>query len=217
MAVPGSFPVAIGDFLEFNVVGYAVNQVSINRLVYRVSALTGAGAPLSALADLLDGALAPAYKDLMYNSASYRGILARIIYPVLRKTPYYQAKNDPGAGTAGASPLPRQTCGMITKQSTVPNPGGRGRVYVPFPSLSDQTGPDVPSAGYMTNLGVLAGRMVLSRTVSVGADSATMVPVIYKRTAPLTSNAWVASSARTAWATHRSRGDYGRPNVDPLA
>lgn len=205
-----------GDLVEANIYCVQTNQVSINRVHYKVTALTAPGVSLADCVAAVDSAAVGNYKLLLSSAAGYSGVSGRIVFPVARKSLYSYTKISSGAGTAGFNLMPRQTCGMFTKVSGIPGPGGRGRMYVAFPSTADQdaTG-DRPTAGYMLNLGAFAAGMFAQLPVGVGASTATLVPVIYKKINPAASPAWTTASARRKWATHRSRGDYGRPNVLP--
>jgi hypothetical protein len=140
---------------------------------------------------------------------------SRRVIPYVNKTNYIGLPKNV-VGTAGAQPLPRQTCGMFTKQTGFPGRTGRGRFYAAFPSASDQSlVNDLPTAGYMTRLGALAANTFAIQNLTNGASTCDAIPVLFSRVAPSTSYTLVGATARTKWATHRSRGDYGRPNLLP--
>lgn len=205
-----------GDLLEVNVYCLQTNQISINRLHYTVTALTTPGVSVADCLPEIDTAIHAAYKDVLSSAAKYAGLSGRIVYPVLRKSTYDYNKTNAGDGTQGFNLMPRQVCGMFTKVSGVPGRKGRGRLYVPFPSTDAQaaTG-DFPTAGYMVNLGVLAAISFSLINVGVGASTCVLKPTLYHVADPSQSVFWVGATARRKWATHRSRGDYGKPNILP--
>jgi len=210
--------VLTNDILELNV--YCVNdeQVSINRLHYIATSINGSGGTLSGFLSTVNAALKPNYLPVLSSLSQYVGMSARIIYPLNHKT-YYLWLKSKAMGSGGAILMPRQTCGMFTKQSGLSGPSKRGRVYVPFPSTADQQGGiDSPNAGYMVNLGSLAGAMSGPQfwSITVGNNTSAS-PLIYHRSLPTSSVIWGNATAKHKWATHRSRGDYGRSNVIPDA
>jgi hypothetical protein len=114
------------------------------------------------LAQSISADVAPLYKALLTNTAKYVGLK---LQPDLDHSPPYapfEALDGSGFGTAGAAPLPFQTCGMISLGSGFIGRANRGRVYVPFPDQADNTIANqysTPTIGYMVRLGALSTRM----------------------------------------------------------
>ena len=176
-----------------------------------------AAASVRNIATMLEPLLAPSYAQLVCNIASFAGLSLRNFYPYTRRTLYSWVK-DIRPGTGGPDPLPRQVAGMFTKQTIMPRQAGRGRFYAPFPCLTDTDVPkDRPNAGYMVRLGLMAGAVLAVRTLAVGADSVTLSPIVMSKSSPSQSFGIGNCVAKQLWATHRSRGDFGRPNQLPPA
>lgn len=220
MAVP-TIPVVDGDVCIASVVCYDQEQISINALGYLIGGSAGGGATLQSLATALDTAVFAAYIALLNNQAFYLGVSARKFVGNKLSLPN-TTKVNTGAGTAGADAMPRQATGMFTKQSALPGPAGRGRVYVPFPAVLDNGATPIPTAGYMVRLGTLAGILAAPLALT-GPGTATATPVIIRYPRPahvppitLATVVWSTATARQKWATQRRRGSYGRPNVLPF-
>jgi len=206
-------PVVVGDILMARVICYSVDQISMNIYGYRVTAVTGASRTIKHLVDAINSAVQADYKTLLANDARYRGVGLRRLTP--NPTLEFTNITDDGVGSAGANMMGRQVAGMFTKTSPVAGSGGRGRVYMPFPSASDTTNLGHPTAGYQTRLGILAAILMTGITDGAG-DTATISPIILKRASLLTSNAWTGSLERAKWATQKRRGDYGKTNPLPF-
>jgi hypothetical protein len=208
---------ALNDVIETNWFCVLSEQVSVNRLHYIVTAKTGLSLEFNNIATMLEPLLAPSYAQLVCNIASFAGLSLRNFYPYTRRTLYSWVK-DIRPGTGGPDPLPRQVAGMFTKQTIMPRQAGRGRFYAPFPCLTDTDVPkDRPNAGYMVRLGLMAGAVLAVRTLAVGADSVTLSPIVMSKSSPSQSFGIGNCVAKQLWATHRSRGDFGRPNQLPPA
>lgn len=207
-------PLALNDVVEATVVCRFDEQIALNVLGYKATAIVGVGVALDAFVTQLDAAIAAAYKDLMCNVAEYYGVMARVVAPV--KTIYVSTKVTQGDGVAGADPLPRQCCGMFTKLTSHAGPSGRGRMYVPFPAQLDCDIDTNPTVGYMVRLGTLAGILASPQAVVVGADSMTLSPCLLNPPAYAAPFLWQFATARQKFATHRSRGSYGRANAVPF-
>lgn len=213
--MPGvSTALALNDQIECRVVCIAGEQISINALHYKVTAVTGIACTTQDVATDIDSLVEVAYKALMGLPALYRGVECCRLFPT--RSVYANEATNVGPGGAGADLLPRQTCGIFTKMSAVPGAAGRGRVYVPFPALVDDEGGGIPTAGYMTRLGTLAGILLSNVNIVVGVNTTTITPIIYHRGDPTTSVAWTFAAARNKWASQRSRGTYGRANSVPF-
>lgn len=218
MPMPVNPKIVTNDVLEIIAYTWMDSQLSMNRFHYACSTHGGVGVSLSTILNILSGFYKPVYQQVLCAVANYLGVSGRIISPSARKTTLLWNK-DKAIGLGGANPLPKQTAGMFTKVTGSPGRLGRGRSYIPFPSTADQSpGLDVPTAGYMTNLGLLAGVMAAQRVITGGgADTVTLDPVLAHLGPPVTYLNWNTATARQKWATHRSRGDYGRFNPIPDA
>jgi hypothetical protein len=207
-------PLNVNDILELSLVCSQAEQIGLNVLGYRVTFQTGAGESMENIGTELDLLIHNAYKAILANTAEYYGSMIRRVWPT--KTAYATTNLNRGDGTAGDEALPRQAAGMFTKTTGLPGPAGRGRFYASFPAEDDNDPDGIPTAGYMVNLGTLAGILATTRTFGVAPDTTTVAPVILDRLAYPGSLAWDFATARQKWATHRSRGSYGRANSLPF-
>jgi hypothetical protein len=221
MAVPG-IPVNALDIVVTNIYCQFAEQVSINRLGWLCTATAGLGITLRDVCTSLSALVGPTYKALLANNAMFYGVDARKFIGQKLSLANNDNSVNSGPGTAGADAQGRQVAGMFTKLGNIAGRTGRGRVYVPFPSTTDTDADGVPTAGYMVNLGTLAAQLFAVLNVA-GAGTGTLAPqlITYPRpthTPPivLSSRAWTAATARQKWATHRSRGSYGRSNPLPF-
>jgi hypothetical protein len=207
--------IAPGDIMELTAYCQLGNQVSINRTHFICTSIAGLGVDLSIGLQSAEAAYQVNLPALLSSAANYCGCLWRRVWPLARKTTYLSIRRRL-AGTGGPNPLPRQVCGMFTKGNGLPGRNNRGRMYVPFPDVLSQTpGQDLPLAAYMVNLGIFSGSLATTLTPTFGLSSCSLSPVIFRRSAPAASPPWISATAKQAWATHRSRGDFGAPNVLP--
>lgn len=214
MATPSAV-VALNDILKVRVVCQAGDQISVNVLGYKVTGLVAPGPTCSELAVALDTAFETPYKDLLSQFASYYGVGVSRVSPTVSLES--AATGNTAIGNLVENLMPRQVAGIFTKHSAGAGPGGRGRVYVPFPGRDQDDAVGKPVAGYMVLLGVLAATLQLVRVVaSGGGGNATISPCILKRANYPASPLWITSSARIKWATQKRRGVYGRPNTLPF-
>lgn len=189
-------------------------QVAYLRRHWTVSAIVGATGTMENLALALSAAVAPSYKGLMVNGASYRGtFVQRVSGSAPFELPVTSISGQ-GVGTAGATALPKQACGLISFYGASIGRRFMGRQYTPFPATADDTGSGIPTAGYVTKLDTLAATLI--STVEVpGVGDTTLVPVLWHEDLGNASQIFI-SRQRLRWATQRKRGDYGRTNPAPL-
>lgn len=204
---------AVGDIWTVRIVTFNVDQLGINVLHYKTIAEAGVGATAQDVAGAVSGATHAAYKALMGNAATFRGVGARKIFPI----PTLEAVTvaNLGAGTAGAFMGPAQTSGLISQRSAVPGRRGRGRTYVPFPAQADIGTAGKPIPAYTTRLGTLATAMLGPIVAGVGGNTSTISLTIFHK-ATSTSDNVNSQIPATEFATQRRRGGMGRKNVVPF-
>lgn len=206
MSVP--VPVLVGDVYQATVHCHALDQEALN--VYHLKVLAVTGAPTMAiLAGTLDVLATVTYPPCLSATARYEGVELRRLLPTKSRP---VNSSTPGAGGGGTPLMPRQVCGIWTKQSAGVGPGKRGRVYVPFPSTIDTNGTaDVPNSAYLGNLATLAtdwtGVDVLD---DLAGNTITVEFGIFSKAGVFTACDDFRVNAK--WATQRRRGDYGRTN-----
>jgi hypothetical protein len=200
---------------------YQGNQVGINTRYVFIGAITGAPVTEDAFLLALDAILSALYKPLLANTAVYEGMDMQNIttgppYPIQTTSTSFS-----GAGTGGALPAPGQVSGIYSTFTNQTGRSYRGRSYIPFPpaALSSTAAPPVPTAGYIALAQSLANAVTGSQTITISGTTILFSWVILHQ-APAgirgTLSGIVLNEVRTAWATQRRRGDYGRPNPVPL-
>lgn len=206
-------PLSDGDILEARFVCATQNQVGINVRHYVVTNSTGLGASIEQAVAKLDLAFNADYQAVLSAEARYRGVGLRRLLPVA--TAEFVSTALAGDGMVAGDLMPKQVSGVITLKSSLPGRNFRGRVYVPFPSETDNDLDSTPTATYMANLQALATRFTLAVVAGVGADLCDLTPVIRSRKLGL--NALIVSARENdRWGTQRRRGDYGAMNFPPF-
>lgn len=199
-----------GDIYQVRIECGFGTQASENIRHWRVSAVVTPEATPLQIATIMNLTFAPHYKALLSSSATYRGVGVRRIFP-LPLTVETVVSSQAGPGLVTGDPLPKQTSGVITLRTGFAGRKFRGRVYVPFPGESDNTGSGFPGGGYLNALIALAPDFQTEFTVVNGAGSSVLVPIIWHRRT-MTFDAITSTVHRLIWGTQRRRGDYGRPN-----
>lgn len=207
-------PLAADQKLQVRLYCTRGDQTAINVLNYKVVSADGTMTEQD-LVGALATRFAPKYKDVMSVGAEFYGVdLRPFVGNQLGAT--FWSKNGAGAGTVLGQVLPKQISGLIAWQSAVPGRHGKGRMYVAFPSESDNDTNGVPGVTYAGPLLALATTLAGQFTVTAGGvKTADVVLCIRNRLTNLFSPV-AAATARVKWATMRSRGDYGRINPPPF-
>lgn len=203
-------PYSVDDVIQVKVLTRLGNQAGLNILHYRVRAMAGTGPTEMAVAERFAVLISPVILPLLTQTAAFQGINVKTVF----QTPTVGATTADGAGfgTGGASPLPGQVTGILTKQTLFAGRGNRGRVYVPFPSEEDNTAANLPSIGYQAALANYADNLNNVITIGTAPNTITVEPIVFRRLDPATSKVVENLRVNIAWATQRSRGNYGRPN-----
>lgn len=205
---------AIDDIVLLQVICADNSQASFNSFHYKV---TGVGVSVASLEDMITNfstLVAPKYKALLYNGATFDGIIGQIVSPLpLHARVLYDL--DSGVGTAGAIGLPKQTSGLIRYQTDFAGPGFRGRTYLPFPAAADNQADGVPTNGYNSRNLILADAVKGFIAVSNAGRTATVQMGLFRRAGSIFTPI-VSAGAAANWATQKRRGDFGRPNLAPI-
>lgn len=210
--------VVAGDGVEIIAYSYATRnlQIGVNVLHYFCSTSIGLGATDQEIADGFSTAVAPAYKAWLNNFAIYYGASARKLHPPTSYKPA-NSLNGGGAGTSGATPMPNQTCGIVTWQTNFAGRRARGRSYFPFPATALSSGAnEVPSGGAYVLMAGLATVIVPTVTYGSGGNTSDLTFCIFKRNIPNSIFPVTYAQPRYTWGTQRRRGDYGRTNSLPF-
>lgn len=214
-------PITLNEIVRVRMYCNDLEQVSINTWYLQCATVGGLGVTYTDVANNLEGGLSPAMIAILNNNAVFKGIgVQSVNAPIILAEAFANA--HAGVGASGPNALPRQTCGLIRLKDGRAGRSGRGRLYMPFPSTLDNAGGGAPTAGYVTRLGTVAALVANPFVVTVGPNSATMVPVLYHRLrvgppiVPASSTPITTHLESTLWATQRRRGSYGRPNTSPI-
>lgn len=202
------------DILE--AVFYCTNgpQAGLNVIHYQVSAIIGIPTDQMA-ADVLSGAASITYPQWLASDSLFYGVKVQII----NRTPKPAAVSSvigQQVGIAGGVTLPGQAAGIITKLTRFAGRSYRGRMYVPFPgeTLNTGTPPEVSMAGQGLLLAI-ANTVLIAQPGGIGGNNCIISPVIADKHG--TVRALVNGfTIRSKWATQRRRGDYGRANTPPF-
>lgn len=207
--------VTAGSILEVvNRCDSADVQAGENVLHYVVSASTGVGVGLSDIGVHLFDAFKVLYAPMLANTCVFSSVTVTEIFPLPRSLAVRVAPG-PVAGTGGAVPLPEQAAGLFTKLTLFGGRSGRGRAYIPFPSVTANGPAGVPTAAYQLLLNALMGAMTNTINVAIGGNSVALSPCLVKRSVPislLATTPVVDGELRVGWATQRRRSYYGRRN-----
>jgi len=191
------------------------DQASVNVRHWRVTTKAGTGATLASFLTTLAGTgLHAAYRALINDQAEYVGTDAQIIFPTLGVPT--QSTTGAGSGDTSGDALPTQTSGLLTIRTSLGGRKNRGRLYVPFPTETDNTSAGAPTSTYQLALADLAAIFAVSYIgVGAGGNTNDLQPVILHRS-NMTTTAVTSVTASAKWATQRRRGKFGRPNTTPF-
>lgn len=204
---------SVNDKLEMKIYCRNEGQVSVNTRHYKVSALTGTGKTDADAAAEFSNQVAAAMRDCLAVGGTFLGISGQILRPIRRVKVVVTVDN--GAGTFAGETLPRQVAGLIRLGSETASRHGRGRVYVPFPSEGANSVTGFPTGAYLTVLDVLRDKVTQNITVGAGANTVTLVPVLYHRPTGDTVQVTNGVSAQV-WATQRRRSDIRGGDRSPF-
>lgn len=203
-------------FLRLLVYAWESGQISVNRFQYLWLSTTGTGATYGDIAWAFNSLIQTTFLACMANTARFLGCKFSDDVKPLINIPGVTYDGNFGTYFGAGATLPTVVCGILSKQTNIAGPGGRGRNYMPFPaaSASDSTGAPVagyqsavesfgfaalglPGAGIVTVTG-LAGNIYLFQSIihHVGGGSSNISDC----------------AASGLWASQRRRGGYGRLN-----
>lgn len=205
----------VGEIIRADVVSYfaTLSQVGMYSNHYRVSAVTGAGTTLGAIASQLDVLFRALTKAVLASNATYRGVVARMIWPAPPSPPAIESANF-GPGLVAGDAMALQVAGVISLYTQFAGRAYRGRRYIPFPSETDNGPNGIPTAGYLAGLDAIKNQLLQTLTVGA-ADSVTLVPCLFHRRDNST-NDLRGGLSRTGWGTQRRRSYFGRQNPQPF-
>lgn len=208
----------LGDIMLSQVICYnpIEQQVAVLNRYWSAQVPTGVGnVTFQDLATFLDGAWANAYINIMGNDANYQGTRVRRVWPP-NTDAWRDETSNAGAGTAGTTMLPTQTCGLARLFSDTLGKHGEGRQYIPFPAAANNDPHGVPNAGYKTLVTNIIAVLAQIQTVSgSGSKQFQFWPSLYNHVSNVPTLI-TAGLPAVSWATQKRRGAYGRANLPPI-
>jgi hypothetical protein len=210
-------PIVQGNVLRNNYwVQASFSQAGMFGLHWLCTGVTGTPTTDFDAVTVLDTALAAPIKGLLNTQVEYRGSTMQLIN--ILPLPVMQAATArAGNGTATGLAMPQQVSGIMTAYTAVAGSKGRGRIFMPFPAVSEDADPGMPSSAYVAALLAFGNLMLPNFTIPNAAStgSATLALVVYNRI-PATTQLITSWVARAKWATQKRRGVYGRANQSPI-
>lgn len=201
---------AVNDIYRLRVYWRFGDQVSINTIHLRTLTETGV-INRDELAQYLLDDCETAWGALVTSAATYLGISLQRIAPVALDPVVKEAVGV--SGQVLGEPLPRQVCGLISWRTGEAGRSNRGRMYVPFPSETDNLTGEGPTPNYTARMQNLADFFIggVPHSGSGGLWTINLIPIIWGPTKGLGLEI-NGAAIRTGWATQRRRGTYGRQN-----
>lgn len=204
--------IAPGDRLECKLHCSDLEQGSTNTFYLEVLTTSGASTTDLDAAIFLDSTFSGDIKNFIADTANYNGFSVRVANELPLKIAQF-ANAGAGPGVAGAIGLPRQTSGLIQFRTDQAGPGGRGRLYMPFPPQSANQTLGQPIPAYVASLATFGSdiRTLPPITGALGGSLTTRFVLWSKKQARMIPITQVFGS--NAWATQKRRGTFGRPNL----
>lgn len=215
---PGSgYAPSAGNLLHYQLVAQQSEQVAYTGWHYRISLVNPPNPTLGEIVAALDQVFAPLYIALLSSEAIYRGSMIRKVFPLAPSAPAADNTRTAPGGVVGTL-LPRQTSGVISKQTLVAGAAFRGRCYTAFGAQTSSQSNGIPTAAYVTSLTALANAIAGTRHV-ISLGTCDLVPCLMHRPPRHVLGDTTDISrclAKALWGTQRRRGSFGRPNTAPF-
>lgn len=211
-----AFPIAVGEKLEMRIYCWnnGAKQLGINTVRLRVASATPGG-PIDSqeLSESLSTSIAPMYKDLLDSSCEYLGLSLQD-FPYRLWYPEYSNASQ-GPGLIVGNDAPSQASGLVSFRTLYGKPSGRGRIYIPFPSVTSNGADGLPIDDYVEDLQVLGSYFSANITATTSTQAIVLVAIIANSTGSGPTKDIINGIGVKKWATQRRRGSYGRQNVVP--
>jgi len=189
------------------------DQAAVNVTHWRVVSIGTGGAKAVEIAEAFSNLADDKYIELMCNDSTFNGAQAQKIWPLPKESA--GEWSNQATGIAGASPLPAQTCGLISLRGDLADRHNRGRLYIPFPCEESNGNDHRPTGAYTADAETLMTTIFTPQTVVGATGNCVLAPVIYNRLTHGTV-AITGGKVRNKWATQRRRSDFGAKNTSPV-
>lgn len=213
---------ATNDLVSLRVWCRDEEQAAVNTLWFWALPVIGTISDAT-VAAFFDAMMAPLYKLLISNVASYLGVEVQL----RRGSPSVPSQPAlsglfPDTGSGGANALPRQVTGLLSFRTATAGPAFRGRIFLPFPSTAGSTTQGEPTAPYISAIEDLRDALIPfmgdGDTIVGGSGSANLILIVRHRGLAYPADRTIVESgvARTAFGTQRRRGTLGEANKAPF-
>lgn len=205
----------LNEIWRLRIASYTPSQAAINVVHYKVTSLLGAVTD-NYMIDQFNTLVGPLYAAILSDDARYRGVSLQRAFPAPPTRAIADVDGDT-AGVVAGEILPGQIAGIVSVGTAFAGKSQRGRIYLPFPSETDNELPGLPTDTYVAAAQALANAIFvpISKAPTPGVNEITLTPVVFHR-ANSTSDAITTKLAKKLWATQRRRGSYGRQNLPPF-
>ena len=204
-------PLAANDLWRTIINGTLINRHFHIALDWQLGTVSAPAPNDLDLANYVDLTFGPLIKALMCNPAVYNSVTTRRLNPVVARPVFQISTAHSGVGTAGADPMAGQTTGLITKYTALMGRANRGRIYIPFPAVDDDTATGAPSASYQSRLVSFANAYTGTVSIPGGGGGAIAATAIVFHPKTLTGTPIATTQSQFKWATQRRRGQYKPP------
>jgi len=204
---------AVNDIVQIRLLTSLPPQIAFNLLYFKI--LTISGTPtLENQSGNLATQIIPAYKQLISQSAVFRGIGVSRLTP--NPTSEFPDVSQAGVGGSASDTLPSQTTGVLKYVDGGRGASHRGRIYLPFPTETFSDALGIPTNPYLANITTFAAILFAGITTVNGINGAGWQWVMrHRKPVPNTYSAVSNYFAVQKWARQKRRGMYGKPNVPP--
>lgn len=201
------------DVLEVRFVCKANNQYSVNVRHFLVAAGMIGAPTLDTAAGGFDAKFAPLFKAILAQGASFFGVGVRRISPTVSLESLSLVGR--GAGLVTGDLMSTQTTSVATVRTSLPGRKNRGRMFLPYPSETDNDATGRPLATYMATANAICVPLYSQTTYTVGAQNFKADGVLWHRSTR-TYTPIAQAYVRPDWGTQRRRSQINRPDRAPF-
>lgn len=206
---------ATGDIAVAVYPQHVETQVGEVTIGWAVASTVGTSVSWQAIVDVMDNQWkSSGLRPLACDSVTFRATRLYVLDPataLAKQIAVTANANALGTSTFGLAPI--QAAPVIKKTTPVAGRSGRGRVYHPFPLVSQITFLGEMTAGYATALNAAYSAVIASLLVIDGVNNAALNAVLlHKKPLPVTFDPITLFTATGSLGTQKRRGDYGRLN-----
>lgn len=206
----------VGHTYRTRLVTFSGAQVGLNILYYRCfQGPALADQTEQSFADHMSQLVAPLYRAILPEQASFRGVGVRDVATPLALEFTQNGQSQAGLVQGGIGA--KQIAGLVAKFTAVNTPRARGRMYAAFPGLGSMETDGRPTGVYENQLDAMADVLFANISFGPNLNPTVMEPVIFSPGPGIIQiNKIIQHRTRNRWATQRRRGDFGPTNIVPF-